>query len=149
MKTEVEREKAAGGDAKGEQAAQRQEESVEKMVEELRGNGDLLGKAMESAEEILKDKSLSKPKRRYSDQFKSGALDRLTKEQERNRKARIAQKFERENSDIDKVSDKWREVLVSAFKEIVAEQKGDPNAMYEALSLVNTGVTKEELDVEE
>lgn len=101
---------------------------------------------------IQAELSLQKKRRRYSDQFKLVPLDRLSKELDANRKARLVLKFREDHQDIVSVTEEWRAALISAFGSLASlcseTETGSPEELYQALSLQRTGVTKEELGIE-
>lgn len=94
-------------------------------------------------EEELKRKRGQETPRRYSDQFRNASF--LSKELEKNRKARTVLRVREKHSSIQNVTQEWRSILLDAFYELVTKHDADSRSLYDAAEIGRTGVSREEV----
>lgn len=123
---------------------------LEDLVDFCRKSGPLLKRLREkkrAIEEELERKGGQETPRRYSDQFRNASL--LSKELEKNRKARTVLRVREKHSSIQDVTQEWRSILLDAFCELVTKHDADGRILYDAAELARAGVSREEVGLGE
>lgn len=101
----------------------------------------------EDLEDLVKDPSIQKAFRRYSDQFRNIKENRLSFEMEKNRKLKTIHKFKEEHKKIGEITDRWRDILICAFEDLVKYTESCPIDLYNRFNLSAIHIEKEEVGV--
>ncbi|EHY65037.1 hypothetical protein NEAUS04_1053 [Nematocida ausubeli] len=107
----------------------------------------LVESAFHELEKISNDPVVKKINRRHSDQFRAVETNRLFSEMENNRKLRMIHKFQKDHVNISSITDKWREVLLCAFEDLVKYTEAKPIELYKGFHLKTIHVDKEEVGI--
>lgn len=128
-------------------SAEAQAQEISNMYAYFKERPKLIEGVENELKEFLKDPSIQKTNRRHSDQFRNTETNRLSQELEKNRKLKLIHKFQKEHKDIEGVTDRWRDILLCAFEELVKYTESKPIDLYNAFHLKTIYIKKDEVGI--
>lgn len=124
-----------------------QQKEIKSIYRYFKDRPDAIESHAAALKELIKDPSIQKTFRRYSDQFRNAKENRLSLEMEKNRKLRSIRKFREEHKEIEDITNKWRDVLLCAFEDLVKYTESRPIDLYNGFHLRSIHVGKDEVGV--
>jgi Putative double-strand recombination repair-like len=144
-----------GGTERGEKKPGENEEDGEeadRVCEYYRANEEERQHMMERIQRLVEGEEMKEEgtpkKRRYSDQFRHSTSDLLYMEKEKNRRAKVLQKFKREHGDVEKEISRWKGVVIACSVDLIKEGEGNASEFYRVFGLEKVGITEEEMGIE-
>lgn len=128
-------------------SAEGQQQEIKSIFRYFKDRPEAIEKHSSSLESLIKDPSVQKAFRRYSDQFRNVKENRLSSEIEKNRKLRSIHRFREEHKEIASITDRWRDVLLCAFDDLAKCTNARPIDLYKAFHLAAIHIEKEEVGV--
>ncbi|KAI5192160.1 hypothetical protein NEMIN01_1853 [Nematocida minor] len=142
-----EKNSAAGSGRASLGSADAQEQEIKNIYRYFKDRPEVIERHADELNELAKDPTIQKAFRRHSDQFRNIKENRLSYELEKNRKLRLIHKFKKEHTDIENITNRWRDILLCAFEDLVKYTDSKAVDLYNAFHLKSIHVQKDEVGI--
>ncbi|KAH9386954.1 uncharacterized protein NEMAJ01_1850 [Nematocida major] len=130
-------------------SSEAQAQEIQRMCRYFEERPALVEQIRAEVDALSIDPGIKKSCTRQSHRLQSGSECRTCQEAEDNRKLRSIHRFQADHKEIESITDKWRDVLLCGFNDLVKYMGCEPISAYNAYSLGSIHIAKEELDIYE